>query len=145
MRLNELNEQWGRRDIEVDGYTLTQEEELEEDNRKIFHFITPPNGKEVFVDHTPYEWLSRDMFQVYVDFHKQYGRFPSRKDINSNAPIHRGKELDSLRQKAKRSQQTSNQTYDSITGSEYYGGGADTEPDGSGIAYDPITGSDYQT
>ena len=102
MRLNELNEQWGNaHDFEVDGYKLTQEEELEEDNRKIFHFMTPPDGKETFVDHTPYEWLSRDMFQVYVDFHKAHGRFPSRKDIKSNAPIHSGKELDSLRQTAK--------------------------------------------
>ena len=42
MRLNELNEQWGNaHDFEVDGYKLTQEEELEEDNRKIFHFMTP--------------------------------------------------------------------------------------------------------
>ncbi len=103
MRLNEVNEQWGdAHDIEVDGYKLTQEEELEEDNRKIFHFITPPDGKETFVDHTPYEWLSRDMFQVYVNFHKQFGRFPSRKDINSNAPIHSGEELDTLRHYAER-------------------------------------------
>ena len=100
MRLHELNEQWGHGGIKIDGYTLTQEEELEEDNRKIFHFMTPPNGKEVFVDHTPYEWLSHNEFQVYVDFHKAHGRFPSRKDINSNAPIHSGDELDRLQRMA---------------------------------------------
>ncbi len=88
MKLTDIHESWYRQPIEVDGYTLRQEEELEEDNRKIFHFITPPGGKETHIDHSPYEWLGSDTIRPYIEFHKEHGRFPSRRDINSRGPLH---------------------------------------------------------
>ena len=79
-----LNEQRETNDV-VDGYKFAQYEEKEEDNRKIFHEVTPPQGKTHYLDWTPYEWLSREDMENIVRFHKRIGRFPSRKDAQGHS------------------------------------------------------------
>ena len=75
--------------LERDGFKLHQDEEFEDDNRKIFHYITTPDGKDELVDHSPYEYLDQAAFDMYIAFYKHHGRFPNRKDMNSIGPINK--------------------------------------------------------
>lgn len=70
------------------GFSLSQEEEREDDNIKIWHIVTTPTGEQRTLDHTPYEMISPEVFAHYVLFYKEHKRFPNRQDINSNGPIH---------------------------------------------------------
>ena len=80
-------------DIEYEGYRLSEEEDREEDNIKIFHTVYDPKGKMLgTLDHSPYEYMDEEDFRVYVQFFKKRGKFPSRTDIDSRGPIHK-KEL----------------------------------------------------
>lgn len=91
-----LNEIWGGGDnLSYLGFHLTQEEEREEDNSKIWHTVTMPNGQKETLDHTPYEMIEPETFKRYVMFFKEHKRFPTRRDINSNGPIH-SEDIDKL-------------------------------------------------
>lgn len=70
------------------GFQLDQTEEHEEDNIKIWHTVTIPNGERISLDHSPYEYIDPPTFQHYVLFYKQHKHFPNRQDINSNGPLH---------------------------------------------------------
>ena len=73
----------------MEGFKLEEQKDYEDDNIKIFHFITPPGGKEVFVDHSPYERIDRATLERYAKFFEKHGRFPSRNDIQSCGPLYR--------------------------------------------------------
>lgn len=75
--------------IKRDGYVLTTSEEREEDNIKLWHNVKTPDGKEQHLDHSPYEHIDAGTFDKYIAYHKKHGRFPTRKDINSNGPLGR--------------------------------------------------------
>ncbi len=77
------------------GFRLEQHEEREDDNSKIWHDIIMPDGKMVSLDHSPYEWMTPHTFQQYVLFYKEHKRFPDRRDIDSNGPLH-DEDLDRL-------------------------------------------------
>lgn len=63
--------------IEINGYTLRHEEDVEEDNVKIWHFAKAPGeSSETTLHHTPYEHLSQDDFAKYVAYHKKHGKWP---------------------------------------------------------------------
>lgn len=50
------------------GYVLAEEDEIEPgENRKIFHMVTPPQGKQFIMPMTPYENLTEENFQHWVD------------------------------------------------------------------------------
>lgn len=84
--LKELVEMYGD-EISFNGFTLKQEEEYEEDNRKIWHTVYK-NGKRLgTLDHSPYEYLDKNEFAQYVSFFNQHGRFPNREDIDSTGPL----------------------------------------------------------
>jgi hypothetical protein len=72
----------------VDGYKFVQWAEEDDDNRKVFHEVTTPEGKSYGLDWTPYQWLNMKDMNRIVRFHQRIGRMPNRKD---NA----GKSLDS--------------------------------------------------
>lgn len=74
-------------DLSYLGFHLKQEEEHEEDNIKIWHNAILPNGTQVTLDHTPYQFIDPTTFRSYVSFFKQHKRFPTRQDINSNGPL----------------------------------------------------------
>ena len=86
--LQEINERAGMLDsIKTDGFVLTQEEEFERDNVKIFHTIKSPDGKKHDIDFSPYESMGTRELQFFVMFYKKHNRFPSRKDIGGTSPI----------------------------------------------------------
>ncbi len=62
----------------VDGYGLYHTEDVEEDNRKLWHHAITPDGKEETLHHTPYEYLDREGFAKYVEYHKKHGKWPGR-------------------------------------------------------------------
>lgn len=89
MKLSELHESWRdskHHTLSYEGYKLRQDVQLDDDNAKIFHYITPAGGKEVSVDHDPYEDMSQKAFENQVEFHKNWGRFIERKDLNTKGP-----------------------------------------------------------
>lgn len=49
------------------GYIYRPEKDIEEDNVKIFHFITRPDKSSGTVKMSPYETLSEVNFQHWVD------------------------------------------------------------------------------
>jgi len=69
--------------INVGEYKLEQREEREDDNVKIWHTATTPDGKRVVLPHTPYEHLTKNDFAKYVAFHKKHGRFPKRGEVGT--------------------------------------------------------------
>ena len=87
MKLEDLFE-WDRYKLEVGDYTLVEEEDVEEDNRKIFHTVFKGGERLGGLDHSPYEYISKDSFERYIRFYEQNGRFPSRQDTGKNGPLH---------------------------------------------------------
>lgn len=75
-------------DLSAWGFRLTQEEEREEDNIKIWHTVHLPNGTTQTLDHSPYEMIDGETFKRYLMFYREHKRFPTRQDIHSNGPIH---------------------------------------------------------
>ena len=69
------------------GFKLEQEEEFEDDNVKLFHYITDPHGKKHWLDHSPYERIDQGTFADYVAYFKAHGRFPTRDDLNLRSPL----------------------------------------------------------
>ena len=85
--------------ITIDGFRLEQEEEREEDNRKIFHDVIDPTGKRHLLDYSPYSMMSGNTFSKFVQFFKKHGRFPTRKDVPGlNGPL-QAEDLDKLVEK----------------------------------------------
>ena len=79
--------EWGTPEpMKMNGFVLHQDEELEDDNRKIFHDIVTPDGKRHMLHHTPYEVISGPVFRKYIDFYARNKRFPNYGEIqNGNA------------------------------------------------------------
>ncbi len=73
--------------IDTAGFEYELEVEEEEDNRKFYQYITTPDGKRHWLDHTPYHRLTHVDFEVYVAFYKAHGRFLQREDFNSSGPV----------------------------------------------------------
>jgi hypothetical protein len=70
--------------VDTTGFSFKCDTDYEDDNRKFFQYITTPDGQEHWLDHSPYEHAS---FDVYVEFFEKHGRFPTRQDINSCGPL----------------------------------------------------------
>ena len=70
------------------GFHLRQQEEHEDDNIKIWHIVTLPNGEEQILDHSPYEMIDPETFKRYVLFYKENKYWPTRQNIRSNGPLH---------------------------------------------------------
>jgi hypothetical protein len=70
------------------GFKLEQEEDREDDNIKIYHYITDPTGKKHWLDHSPYEYIKSQTFADYVTYFKKHGKFPDRGDLNIFGPLH---------------------------------------------------------
>lgn len=79
----------GGSDLSYFGFHLKQEEEHEDDNSKLWHTVTFPNGKTEVLDHSPYELIDAETFKRYVLFFKEHKRFPTRQDINSIGPLNK--------------------------------------------------------
>ncbi len=90
MKLKELHESSYKdskhHKLSYEGYKLRQDVQLEDDNAKVLHYITPAGGKEISVDHDPYEDMSQAAFEAQVKFYKDWGRFIDRKDLKSKSP-----------------------------------------------------------
>lgn len=80
------------------GFTFNLEVDEEEDCRKMFQYITTPDGKEHWLDHTPYRRVTKADFELYVAFYQKHGRFPKRADIGSCGPLH-SEDLEALRER----------------------------------------------
>jgi hypothetical protein len=70
------------------SFILTEETDHEDDNVKIFHWISDIDGEQTMIDHSPYEHIDRETFARYCKFFEKHGRFPSRNDIQSCGPLH---------------------------------------------------------
>ena len=53
--------------FEYKGYVYCPEKEYEEDNVKIFHNVTTPDGKRTYVKMSPYSYMSISVFQKWID------------------------------------------------------------------------------
>lgn len=53
--------------FEYKGYIYKPWEDREEDNTKIFHDIITPDGEERGIDWSPYSYMRKDDFQLWVD------------------------------------------------------------------------------
>jgi hypothetical protein len=73
--------------LKLGGFELRQYRRGTGGAIKIFHNIYDPKGKKHFIDHTPYQEITKDVFAKYVAFYKKHDRFPDRKDIKSNGTI----------------------------------------------------------
>jgi hypothetical protein len=83
-----LNEIWGSGgDLFAWGFRLTQEEEREDDNSKLWHTVYFPDGSQQTLDHSPYQLIDMETFKRYLMFYREHKRFPTRKDINSVGPL----------------------------------------------------------
>jgi len=61
-----VEEGWGQREFEVDGYTYMTDIDEEEDNRKIWHMLKTPEGKTIDIDFTPYSYMTKDDVELYI-------------------------------------------------------------------------------
>jgi hypothetical protein len=61
-----VEEGWGQKEFEVDGYTYITDIDEEEDNRKIWHMLKTPEGETINVDFTPYAYMSKDDVELYI-------------------------------------------------------------------------------
>lgn len=82
--------------MDTTGFGFHCDVDVEEDNIKLFQYITTPDGKEHWLDHTPYRRVTKADFELYVAFYKKHGRFPERADINSCGPLH-SEDLETMR------------------------------------------------
>jgi hypothetical protein len=61
-----VEEGWGQREFEVNGYTYITDIDEEEDNRKIWHMLKTPEGKTIDIDFTPYAYMNKDDVELYI-------------------------------------------------------------------------------
>ncbi len=76
-----LNEQ--RFQYVVDGYGYNEEEDFPidaDEPSKKWHYMTTPTGERITLDHSPYQWMDKDEFAVYVAKHKAGLRESKTKD-----------------------------------------------------------------
>lgn len=58
-------------------FELTEYDEVEEDNVKIFHDVRVSyDESRTHLNHTPYERITEEAFRGYVRFYENHGRFP---------------------------------------------------------------------
>ena len=67
--------------VDTTGFKWREEEDREEDNRKLFNYITTPDGKEHWIDRSPYDPMTNKDFQKYVAYYKEHGKFPKREQF----------------------------------------------------------------
>ncbi len=73
---------------EYKGFKLYEEDEFEDDNRKIWHTVTGPDGRNLgTLRHTPYQNISPEAFSKYVDFYLAQGRFPGGEDVGQSGNL----------------------------------------------------------
>lgn len=83
--------------ITVGDFSLVHHDEREPDDDNVkTHHIVSHKGKQLgTLDHSPYEDIDKNTFAKYVKFFQKRGRFPNRKDIDSNGPLS-NEDLDKL-------------------------------------------------
>lgn len=58
-------------------FELTEYDEVEEDNRKIWHHVRISyDESRTYLNHTPYEHVTETALRGYVRFYQSHGRFP---------------------------------------------------------------------
>lgn len=88
---------------EDEGYQYRDEIDYEEDNSKIWHYGKAPGGDWEVIDRSPYAQMDNFAWDLYVDFHKEHGRWPnqneSRKieDLEYNVMTKMNEELNEIR------------------------------------------------
>ena len=72
---------------EYKDYRIEYDTEYEEDNIKNFYYIYPPgnNSESHFADVSPY--TASNILESYIDWHIEYGWFPSRKQLRDRAGL----------------------------------------------------------
>jgi hypothetical protein len=57
---------------EYKGHTYQgyEETEFDGDNTKIYHFVQPPEGEQIHMDFTPYDFPTEKEFQIWIDLGK---------------------------------------------------------------------------
>ena len=71
--------------MKIKGFELTEYDEVEEDNVKIFHHVRVSyDGGQcgTHLNHTPYEHITEEAFRGYVRFYENHGRFPRYGEIS---------------------------------------------------------------
>ena len=65
---------------ENDGYRYRDEVDYEEDNSKIWHYCKAPGEDWTVVDRSPYKEMDDFAWELYKDFHKKNGRWPTQQE-----------------------------------------------------------------
>jgi hypothetical protein len=65
---------------EDEGYQYRTYTDYEEDNMKIWHEGRAPGGDWEIIDRSPYAEMDKFAWDLYVDFHKENGRWPNQKE-----------------------------------------------------------------
>lgn len=63
---------------ENDGYRYREEVDYEEDNSKIWHYVKSPGEEWTYIDRSPYAQMDDFAWELYKDFHKKNGRWPTK-------------------------------------------------------------------
>jgi len=63
---------------ENDGYRYREEVDYEEDNSKIWHYVKSPGEEWTYIDRSPYAPMDDFAWELYKDFHKKNGRWPTK-------------------------------------------------------------------
>ena len=53
--------------ITYKGYVYELDFQVEDDNRKMLHFVILPNGETKYIDWSPYKDITMEDFQLWVD------------------------------------------------------------------------------
>jgi len=61
-----------------DGYRYREEVDYEEDNSKIWHYVKSPGEEWTYIDRSPYAQMDDFAWELYKDFHKKNGRWPTK-------------------------------------------------------------------
>lgn len=86
------------KNLEYKGFKYTPEYEVEYDgdNAKIYHDFTSPEGKNLSADFTPYQYMTQQDFELYIDLN-----MPKRMIVNGcSSPLRSEtlKEISEMRQ-----------------------------------------------
>lgn len=70
-----------------DGYVVRYEDEMDYDTNTTNVLVQPPNSdKAELLDISPYSVDLRTV-NAMINFHRKHGRFPTRQDVGSIAPL----------------------------------------------------------
>ena len=69
--------------MKIQDFELTEYDEVEEDNVKIFHHVKVDfDNSHTYLNHTPYERVSVKAFRGYIKFYDEHNRFPRFGELN---------------------------------------------------------------